>query len=305
MIVEFLLLFVVSASATVLFYIVFEELNRYKKMRRLQSIFDKTVDSVLIERDKRTKLTILNKLEEKMLLANFNFSPYSLIIFTFSCGLFLGYMLFLYLHHWIGYVMGFCISIVVIYFIMESAISRRSRLFNKALATTISVLVKMMKNGVGFEQALTKSVEVSNCSILKNVFEVYFREKNTTSDLEAFRKMSKYVKSKELNIFAMAVKIGKGSGGKFSNTLEKVEKTITYRKKVQDKIDVFTRESSFGSYIVSGIGIVLYFMINFNFQGRIQKYFMTSPYGRWQLLGIIFWVIIGLVINKLMTRVEK
>ena len=103
----------------------------------------------------------------------------------------------------------------------------------------------------------------------------------------------------------MAIHIGKDSGGKFSDTLAKVEQTITYRKKLQNKIDVFTREASFSSYIVAGIGVFLYFMIDYNFQGKIHHYFMTSPYGRWQLLGIIFWVIVGLVINKIMTRVQK
>jgi tight adherence protein B len=123
--------------------------------------------------------------------------------------------------------------------------------------------------------------------------------------MEAFKNMAKHIKSKELNIFAMAVKIGKDSGGKFSDTLEKVEKTITYRKKLQNKIDVLTREASFGSYIVAVIGVFLYFMIDFNFQGKINTYFMTSQYGRWQLLGIASWVVIGLVVNKVMTKVEK
>lgn len=306
MIIKFGLLFVICLSATILFFVVFEELNRYKKMRRLQAMFDKHCEETILSRENtRAKIGAFKRLEARMLLANLNFLPCFLNMFTIALSLIIGYLFSIYLDSWIGYILGVFSGITIVYLALGSMIEYRSKAFNRALATAISVLVKMMKNGVGFEQALVKSIEVSSSKMFQNIFEVYLREKNTIGETNAFKNMSKRVKSKELNIFAMAIKIGKSSGGKFSDTLEKVEKTITYRKKLQDKIDVLTREASFGSYIVAGIGVFLYFMLDFNFQGKIHHYFMTSPYGRWQLLGIAIWVVIGLIVNKLMTKVEK
>ena len=304
--IEFGLLFIVCISATILFFVVFGELNRYKKMRKLQTIFDKSRDeTILSKEDRRAKIGIFTRLEEKMLLANLNFLPCFLNMFTVVLGLAIGVLFYLYLDHWVGYILGMILAILLVYFILETIISHRSKVFNRALAIAISILVKMMKNGVGFEQALIKCIEVSSSKMFQDLFEIYLKEKNTIGEMESFKSMSKHIESKELNIFAMSIKIGKSSGGKFSDTLEKVELTITYRKKLQDKIDVFTREASFGSYIVAAIGVFLYFMLDFNFQGRVHEYFMTSPYGRWQLLGIALWVVIGLVVNKLMTKVEK
>ena len=189
--------------------------------------------------------------------------------------------------------------------ILKSITLRRKKEFNRALATAISVLVKMMKNGVGFEQALSKSISVSGSMMFKNIFNTFFQEKNAIGEVEAFNNLNNYIDSKELLIFALAIKIGRDSGGQFSNTLEKVEKTITYRKKMQEKVDVVTREASVGSYIVVGISIMLYFMLNGNFDGKLHEYFMNSEYGRFQLLGIAMWVFLGMIVNKLITGVDK
>jgi tight adherence protein B len=181
----------------------------------------------------------------------------------------------------------------------------RKKKFNRALSSAISVLVKMMKNGIGFEQALAKSIEVSSCSMFKSLFKDFFAEKNTIGEMAAFENIYKHVDSKELRIFALAIKIGRESGGQFSNTLAKVEQTINYRKKMQDKVDVLTREGNFGSYVVIGIAILLYIMINANFDGRVHQFFMESEFGRFELLGIITWVFFGMLANKLVTKVDK
>lgn len=188
---------------------------------------------------------------------------------------------------------------------LSAMIVRRRKEFNRALSIAISVLVKMMKNGIGFEQALTKSISVSSSKMFKKIFAGFFQEKNTIGESAAFEHLGNYIYSKELLVFALAIKIGRESGGQFSNTLEKVEKTISYRKKMQEKVDVVTREGSIGSYIVVGIAIFLYFMINQNFDGKIHNYFMESEYGRFQLLGICMWVFVGMVFNKFITRIEK
>ena len=204
----------------------------------------------------------------------------------------------------IGALVGMLIGTYLHYSFIKTLINRRLAEFNRALAIAISVLVKMMRNGVGFEQSIQKAVDVSSSNLFKKAFENFFQEKNTFGEEKAFENMFEIVDSKELRIFAISVKIGRQSGGRFSQTLEKLEQTIRYRKKMQDKIDVVTREGTVGSYIVAIIAVVLYFMLNLNFGGKLHSYYMESPYGRYQLLGIALWIFIGLIVNKMITRVK-
>ena len=307
--IDILLLFIISFSATVLLYIFYIEMRRVRHISIIKEIisskYDITNDLLSETKEKVENHNLLTKIEDLMVRAGMNFSVYIFIIIFIIFVSVVGGSFSLFLRHWSGYVIGIPFAFFTFNMILQGIITRRRKEFNRLLAVAIAVLVKMMKNGIGFEQALSKSIEVSSSAMFKELFNGFFKEKNAIGEEEAFDHLNKKVHSKELAIFALAIKIGRASGGQFSNTLEKVEKTINYRKKMQEKVDVVTREGSFGSYIVVGIAIFLYFSLNGNFDGKLHTYFMESEWGRFQLLGIALWVFTGMIINKMITRVDK
>lgn len=308
--IEILLLGVMSASASFFIYILFMEYARVKHLRFIKSVITLREDEIndLLEEKKRQE-SLENSLGYKLkrLLRHAGIESHQLLFLVVVMLLctFIAFLFALFLRHWVGFVFGFAFGSLLVFMALGAMISQRRKEFNRSLSIAISVLVKMMKNGIGFEQALAKSISVSSSKMFKRIFSGFFQEKNTIGESAAFARLGEYVHSKELLVFALAIKIGRESGGQFSNTLEKVEKTISYRKKMQEKVDVVTREGSIGSYIVVGIAIFLYFMINQNFDGKIHSYFMESEYGRFQLLGICMWVFIGMIFNKFITRIEK
>jgi len=303
------LLFIMSFSASILGYAIYLEYKRSQHVNYIKDVIssqDGEIQSLLQEKEKpKSDKLFIYKLDSIMIRAGFNFPPFVFllifVIFSLVCGFFFS----LFLRHWSGYIVGIPFGVMIFSMIIHSIILRRKKSFNRSLATSISVLVKMMKNGIGFEQALLKSIAVSGSELFKKQFNNFFQEKNTIGEAEAFENLDKQVNSKELLIFALAIKIGRASGGQFSNTLEKVEETISYRKKMQEKVDVITREGSVGSYIVVGIAIFLYFSLNGNFDGRLHEYFMNSEYGRFQLLGIFMWIFIGMLVNNFITKVDR
>ena len=306
--IDILLIFIVTFSATALGYILYIEYKRTKHINYIKhiiSLVDTPYEDLLQDKENNQEDTFLHKITSLMIQAGFNFSPYVfLLIFVLFC-LFTGSLFALFLKHWSGYIIGIAFGAFIFHMILQALIQHRKMKFNKALAVAISVLVKMMQNGIGFEQALVKSVNVSGSKLFRDIFEKFFQEKNTIGEVEAFENLYKLVHSKELRIFALAIKIGRESGGQFSNTLEKVEKTISYREKMQEKVNVVTREGSVGSYVVVLITIFLYFALDGNFNGRLHHFFMDSQYGRFELLGISLWVFIGIMINRILTRVNK
>jgi len=305
--IDILLLFIITSSATLFAYILYIEYKRNKHIEYVKKSIAFTDDEfleILKEKIDDSK-AFVEQLNSLMTHAGFNFSLFVFILIFTTFILFLGSLFSLFLAHWSGFLIGVPFGILIFSMIMQSIIESRKKRFNKALAVSISVLVKMMKNGIGFEQALSKSIAVSNSPLFKEIFNKFFQEKNTIGEVEAFEHINNYINSKELRIFALAIKIGRASGGQFSNTLEKVEKTIAYREKMQEKVDVVTREGSIGSYVVVFITIFLYFALNGNFDGKLNEYFMESDFGRFQLLGISLWVFLGIMANKFITKVNK
>ncbi len=305
--IDILLILVITSSATFFAYILYVEYRRSQHMQYIKKSIAFTDDEFaeILKEKKTESKAFVDKLNSVLVHAGFTMSlPVFILIFT-AFTLFIGSLFSLFLEHWSGLLVGIPFGALLFSMIMQSIIHSRKKQFNKALALSISVLVKMMKNGIGFEQALLKSISVSSSPLFKAIFENFFQEKNTIGEVEAFEHINDYVDSKELRIFALAIKIGRASGGQFSNTLEKVEKTISYREKMQEKVDVITREGSIGSYVVVFITIFLYFALDQNFDGKVSGYFMESLYGRFQLLGIALWVFLGIMANKFITKVNK
>ena len=306
--IEILLLLIISISAAGLIYFLFWEYTRSRHINYIKRVisYNESEELELLEAKKRqASKSLLHKISSMMRLAGMRFSVYLFLLMAAVFILLVGALLTLFLQHWSGFLIGIPFGGLLFFMIIRTLILRRKKEFNRALAISISVLVKMMKNGIGFEQAMYKAISVSSSKMFKEIFENFFQEKNTIGEVEAFANLNNDIASKELLIFALAVKIGRASGGQFSKTLEKVEETIRYRKKMQEKVDVVTREASFGSYVVAGIAVFLYFSLDGNFDGKLHEYYMTSDYGRFQLLGIGIWVFLGLIVNKWITKVDK
>ncbi len=244
------------------------------------------------------------KLKRILRLAGLELKLWQLYAIAAALSALLGTAIYLFLQHWFGFLLGSVAGVSVLWMFLHAKVLRRKIEFNRSFMIAISVLVKMMRNGIGFEQALSKSVKTSNSAMFRKLFDRFLQEKNRIGEIEAFENMNHEINSKELRIFALAVKIGRESGGHFSSTLEKVEETLRYRKKMQDKVIVITREANIGSYMVAALNVLLYFMIDVNFGGKVSEYFFTSEWGRWQLLAIVVWMIAGLMVNRWITRIE-
>ena len=306
--VTILLLFFITTSISTIIYLVYLEYSRAKHLQYIKKMIahnsEKEIE-ILEAKKKVAEKTFIHKILMHVRLTGYELSIFAVVVIFIVFMTFIGAIFTIFLQHWVGMLVAMPIGAFLFFSTLNSTIVKRRKAFNSALAIAISVLVKMMKNGIGFEQAMVKSIDVSTSQLLKGIFARFFQEKNTIGEEEAFANLDTYINSKELRIFALAIKIGRASGGRFSTTLEKVEKTIQYRKKMQDKVDVVTREGVFGSYIVAAIAVFLYFALNANFDGKLHTYFMDSEYGRFQILGIGLWVFIGLMVNKVITKVES
>jgi tight adherence protein B len=304
----YLILGLLSVLAAISSYWFAVESYHYLRLSRLKKIVAGSQSDDHSFLDQQSEYLRGNRWEQKirkvLKLSGLKIKPWQLVGIGLAISVLFGSLFSLYLHHWFGFVIGVLAGLTVLtMFLNGKKISRKIE-FNCSFTVAISALVKMMRNGIGFEQALNKSTMTSNSVMFRTLFERFLQEKNRLGEVEAFENMNREIDSKELRIFALAVKIGRESGGHFSATLEKVEETLRYRKKMQDKVSVVTREANIGSYMVASLNILLYFMIDMNFNGKVSAYFFNSEWGRWQLLGIGLWMIIGLAVNRWITRIE-
>ena len=225
-----------------------------------------------------------------------------LVVLCALCGALFFYLLF---DNLFALFIGLLIGGAIPFSVKNRLIEKRVREFNEALSEAMSVVVRMMRNGVGFEVALRRAVEISQSGLFQTLFTKYLQEKDVLSDEKAFENMFRHVDSAELRIFGLAIMIGKSSGGKFSNTLEKLEHSIKQRVLLQKKVTVATREAKVGSYMIVGLLIFIFFILDSNFDGKIIEHFFHTKEGKFEMLMILVWVGLGLLINEKLTKVQQ
>ncbi|MCP4971241.1 MAG: hypothetical protein GY932_11705 [Arcobacter sp.] len=188
--------------------------------------------------------------------------------------------------------------------ILKKLIDNRLKDFNFGLKIIIDKVTSMMKSGVGFEQAFKKSVLTSRSEFTKDVFSIYLTEKDIIGEEKVFEKIFNLVDSKELRIFYLTISIGRQSGGKFSNTLEKLRKTLHDQGEIKQEITASTREIKVGSYMIVAIVIFIYHMLDRSLNGILNEHFWETNEGQIQMFFIIIWISFGLFINSLLSKVK-
>jgi len=245
-------------------------------------------------------------LRRKMNFAGFESgaAPYTFIMISLGTGILIGAFIFIIIESFVSFIFSVMLFSFLPLLILTKIIRNREEEFNLFLKEIIDKVTSMMKSGVGFEQGLKKSIMTTHSKFTKKVFDIYLNEKEIIGEDKAFEKMFTLVDSKELRIFYLTISIGKSSGGKFSNTLEKLRKTLHDQGEIKQQITSSTREIKIGSYMIIGIVILIYVLMNSSLNNVLNEHFFGSETGRLQLFFIIIWVAFGLFINNLLTKIK-
>lgn len=296
------ILFILASVIIYNFFIEFDKRNK------IISVLSSDTNEILEETKKQSLFSSNNKnwLTKKLIYAGFH-SPIAVPIFILISIAF-GFLTSLF----INFVIPNPIILVSSWFIfsffpflvLKKSIDNRQEEFNFGLKVVIDKVTSMMKSGVGFEQALQKSVITSKSKFTKEVFNIYLTEKDIIGEKRSFEKMFDLVESKEFRIFYLTVSIGRQSGGKFSNTLEKLRKTLHDQGEIKQEITASTKEIKVGSYLIIGLVVFIYIMMDNSLNGVLTEHFFGTNQGQIQMFFIAIWVGFGLFVNNLLTKVK-
>ncbi|MEA3497588.1 MAG: type II secretion system F family protein [Campylobacterota bacterium] len=260
--------------------------------------------------DKRDKVTITESASFMMKKLNYGgfshkYAEYIFYAISITFGILVGFFVYIVMLSPIAFVVSTLIFALFPFLVLEKIISNRQEDFNFGLKGVIDKVTSMMKSGVGFEQALKKSIATSRSKFTQDVFSIYVKEKEIIGEEKSFEKMFKLVESKELRIFYLVISIGRESGGKFSNTLETLRKTLHDQGTIKQEITSSTKEVKIGTYMIIAITVGLYFQMNGVFEGALNEHFFGTDTGKLQMFFIIIWVSFGLFVNKMMTKIKN
>ena len=305
--IEFLLfIFITPLLLVALVYYMFDFYIKTNKQRVIINTLVNTNNKILNKNRIENEYEKTNFLTRKLRHAGFvtKGSEYMFIIISLAFGFFISFFIFFIIKSKIVFIVTFLVFMFLPYLILTKIIKVRQEEFNFALKEVIDKVTSMMKSGVGFEQALKKSIITSKSDLAKKILGIYINEKSVIGEDKCFEKMFSLIESKELRIFYLTISIGKKSGGKFSSTLEKLRQALHDQGEIKQEIVSSTKEIKVGTYMVIALIVFTYIMMNNALENSLNAHFFGSTTGKLQMFFIVVWITFGLFINSLLTKIK-
>ena len=304
----FAFIITVPFIVVLLSYFLFQLYKDSDRKRVMVSILSDSSNQIL-NKKKTTKKEKkkLSFLQQKLNYAGF-LSPLAEYIFIFislGFGFLAGFFLYIVMGSPIVFVVASFIFTFFPYLFLEKIIADRQEEFNFGLKSIIDKVTSMMKSGVGFEQAFKKSILTTKSKLTKDIFSIYIKEKDIIGEDRAFDRIFELVESKELRIFYLVISIGRSSGGKFSNTLETLRKTLQDQGTIKQEITSSTKEIKIGTYMIIALTIGMFMMMDNVFKGALNEHFFHTSDGKLQMFFIVIWVAFGIFVNNMMTKIKE
>ena len=295
------ILFVLFAINIYLFY------SKLKLKRVIINTLSST-NSKIIDKNRVEHVSTKNSsfLTKKLSYAGFTMkgAEFSFILISITFGVLISFFIYFIAQSKVIFVFTCLIFSFFPYLILVKLIKTREEEFNANLKAMIDKVTSMMKSGVGFEQALKKSIITCKSKLTQDVFNIYINEKAIIGEDKCFEKMFEIIESKELRIFYLTISIGRKSGGKFSNTLETLRKTLQDQGEIKQEITSSTKEIRVGTYMIIGLIVFTYMMMNNALGNSLNAHFFGSDIGKVQMFFICLWVAFGIFINNLLTKIK-
>lgn len=295
------ILFVLFAINIYLFY------SKLKLKRVIINTLSST-NSKIIDKNRVEHISTKNSsfLTKKLSYAGFTMkgAEFSFILISITFGVLISFFIYFIAQSKVIFVFTCLIFSFFPYLILVKLIKTREEEFNTNLKAMIDKVTSMMKSGVGFEQALKKSIITCKSKLTQDVFNIYINEKAIIGEDKCFEKMFDIIESKELRIFYLTISIGRKSGGKFSNTLDTLRKTLQDQGEIKQEITSSTKEIRIGTYMIIGLIVFTYIMMNNALNNSLNAHFFGSDVGKIQMFFISLWVAFGIFINNLLTKIK-
>lgn len=306
---EMILLFIIIVPFLVVglsyfTYYIYVESNKKKIIIRILS--DSNQDILKKRKNKIEKRDKVGLLRQKLNFGGFlnYYADYIFSVISVTFGLLVGFFIYFVMKSSIAFIISALVFSLFPYLVLSKIISNRQEEFNYALKSIIDKVTSMMKSGVGFEIAFKKSILTSKSKLTQDIFGIYIKEKDIIGEEKVFQKMFNLIESKELRIFYLVISIGRQSGGKFSNTLETLRKTLHDQGTIKQEIMASTKEIKVGTYLIIALTIGMYIMMDDVFEGALDEHFFGSQEGQLHMFFIVIWVSFGLFINNMMTKIK-
>lgn len=190
--------------------------------------------------------------------------------------------------NWTIAMVVFGVLLLVPNFLYRSGRKRRYKKFEMQLPDGLAMISGSMRAGASLNIALESLVKEQQPPLAQE-FQLFLREQRIGVDFEdSLTNMEKRMPIPDLGMVISALRISREVGGNLAEVLEALADTLRRKHTMEGKIDSLTAQGKLQGVVMTGLPILLAFLLNILEPEAMEKLW-TTPIG-WIVLAIIIFM---------------
>jgi tight adherence protein B len=192
---------------------------------------------------------------------------------------------------------------VLPFFVLASKKARRVKMIEEQLPEAVDMLVNSLRAGYSL-QAGMNFVGTELPAPLGPEFSRFYDEQRLGIDVrQALQSLTERLGTLDARMFVLAIIIQRETGGNLSEILGNIASVIRERINFRAQLDVLTAESKLSAVILTGLPVVLYFIIRLSNPSYLEPLTNTDT-GKLMLLYAGISLAVGFVVLRKQSTIE-
>jgi tight adherence protein B len=180
---------------------------------------------------------------------------------------------------------------------------RRFRAFEKQLPDALTMIAGGLKAGASINMALESLVREQPAP-LSQEFQLFLREQRIGVDFgRSLQNMEQRLPIPDFQMFASALRIAREIGGNLAEILERLSDTLRRKATMEGKIDALTAQGRMQGYVMTGLPVLLGFLLYLLEPEAMSKLFTTKE-GYITLTVAVIMEIVGYIFISKITAID-
>lgn len=187
--------------------------------------------------------------------------------------------------------------------VIRRKIRQRNDEFESGMLDFTILIANTLRAGIALPSAIEMAIQ-SIGGAIREEFTIVLREHRLGVDLtESIERLSKRIKSENLQLFSATVCVTMRTGGSMADVLDHVITTIRERSAFQDRLKTMIAQSEFEAFMIS-LSPLIAFVLLYLLDNQLMLPMLTTKIGWMGIVTVIVMEILGYLVLKQVTKVK-
>lgn len=299
-----ILLLYVIAIARILYILIFKGNKEYKKKLKLIEEMGSGINQNLKKKEPKkkkdlVKINVSEKMKRELEAAGLKMDPSEFVLVWALFVMVPPLLVYVLAHNFVLTVLVLGVGAAALPVFVRLKEKKRKEKFGDQLGDALLLVGNCLRSGFSFQKSLERIVKDMPSPISEEFDRALIQLGYGATMEEVLLEVGERMDSHEMELLTSAVVIHQRAGGKLSDVVENVAKTIMERIQLRQTVQTLTAQGRMSGFVVGALPIAMLVLMSF-LNPSYTSVFFNSFFGNAMLVVVVIMELLGmLMINKI------